>query len=222
MFTQANNHTYDMGLSGFNESTNNLTKAGLHTYGNEYKIDSSSILIKRIGNYNIMLIGLNDTHQPIDANIVKNLLLNTLKTENQIDYIIANIHWGNEYQNVSNIRQQTLAHQLIDLGVDVIIGHHPHVIQEMEIYKNKPIFYSLGNFVFDQYFSKNTQESIAVGIIFSNNNLSTYIFPLEQNRSAVKLMSKKNADVLLDNFIYHSKIEPYLFYSNYNKINISL
>lgn len=68
----------------------------------------------------------------------------------QSDLVVVMISWGVEYTNKSNEHQQALAHSLIDAGADIIIGSHPHWVQEIEFYKNKPIFYSLGNFVFDQ------------------------------------------------------------------------
>jgi len=67
--------------------------------------------------------------------------------------------------------QQNVAHKLIDSGADLIIGSHPHVVQEVELYhsqarnKDALIFYSLGNFIMDQYFSKETQESLMVGLV---------------------------------------------------------
>ena len=63
------------------------------------------------------------------------------------DRVIVNMHWGFEYSDRSVGTQQDVAHKLIDEGVDLIVGHHPHVIQELEIYKGKPIVYSLGNFI---------------------------------------------------------------------------
>jgi len=68
-------------------------------------------------------------------------------------------------------RNKTLLIKLIDSGADLIIGSHPHVVQEIELYhseernKDALIFYSLGNFIMDQYFSKETQESLIVGLV---------------------------------------------------------
>jgi poly-gamma-glutamate synthesis protein (capsule biosynthesis protein) len=72
------------------------------------------------------------------------------------DFLIVSYHFGNEYQATSTLRQKTLAHLAIDSGADAVVGSHPHVVQELETYHGKPIAYSLGNFVFDQYFSTST------------------------------------------------------------------
>jgi poly-gamma-glutamate synthesis protein (capsule biosynthesis protein) len=77
------------------------------------------------------------------------------------DILAVSIHWGDEYKP-HNKRQETLAHSAIDAGADIIIGAHPHVAQDIEIYKDKPIIYSLGNFIFDQYFSPETMSGLVV------------------------------------------------------------
>lgn len=74
---------------------------------------------------------------------------NELSLISHCDFKIAYIHWGNEFMNKPYVDQKKLAHWLIDIGFDLIIGLHPHVIQGVEIYKNKYIFYSIGNFLFN-------------------------------------------------------------------------
>lgn len=181
----ANNHSQDMSAEGFNESKTNLANAGISFYGAQYSIDENSLLFKRVGDYNFTFIGLNDTNSPVSLTKVKKLVD---EAKPKSDFILVNIHWGAEYKDVSNTNQRNLAHTLIDMGVDVIIGHHPHVIQEMEIYKNRPVFYSLGNFVFDQYFSAETQQGLGVGLIFKDGEISTTVFPLESKKSQVSQM----------------------------------
>jgi poly-gamma-glutamate synthesis protein (capsule biosynthesis protein) len=66
------------------------------------------------------------------------------------DIVIVMMSWGSEYTNHSNAHQQALAHAIVDAGADMIVGSHPHWVQEIEVYKGKPIVYSLGNFIFDQ------------------------------------------------------------------------
>jgi poly-gamma-glutamate synthesis protein (capsule biosynthesis protein) len=67
------------------------------------------------------------------------------------DYIIFEMHWGYEYQTEADQQQIDIGHWLVDNGVDVVVGHHPHVQQKIETYKNKIIAYSLGNFLFQHY-----------------------------------------------------------------------
>jgi poly-gamma-glutamate capsule biosynthesis protein CapA/YwtB (metallophosphatase superfamily) len=81
----------------------------------------------------------------------------------QADFVIVSLHWGVEYKTVANSQQIGLAHALIDAGADLILGHHPHVVQGMEIYKDRLIVYSMGDFVFDHY-SRITGEAFVLQV----------------------------------------------------------
>ena len=67
----------------------------------------------------------------------------------RVDVVVVSLHWGVEYNQSANAGQIALAHALVDAGADLILGHHPHVVQGLERYKGAVIAYSLGNFVFD-------------------------------------------------------------------------
>ena len=83
---------------------------------------------------------------------------------------------------------------MVDSGADIIIGHHPHVIQNYEIYKERPIFYSLGNFIFDQYFSAETQEGLAIKIILSDEKegtkIASEVYKIKTKGSKIEEISK--------------------------------
>ncbi len=91
----------------------------------------------------------------------------------QVDTLIVSFHWGEEYKP-RTLQQKKLAELAIDAGADVIIGHHPHVIQATETYKGKPIFYSLGNFIFDQSFSAETMRGAVVFLTISPEGQISY------------------------------------------------
>ncbi len=90
-----------------------------------------------------------------DPNLAKYIA----NAKSKVDILVMSFHWGNEYSLVIP-RQEELAHMAIDAGADIVVGHHPHVMQKFEYYNNKPIFYSLGNFIFDQYFSEHTMRGM--------------------------------------------------------------
>lgn len=97
----------------------------------------------------------------------------------KVDFVIISMHAGVEYANQPNNFQINFARLAIDAGADLIIGHHPHVVQTMEKYKGKYIFYSLGNFIFDQPFSEETKEGLAVKIYFTKKEISKiYLTPV--------------------------------------------
>lgn len=169
----ANNHINNQGVKGIELTKNillqnQITPVGLST--------GSGIVVSQIKNSKIAFLGLNDV-PPFPKqinNLSKELLLKQLDLATKsADIVIVSFHWGNEYQQRSK-RQQEFARLAVDNGADLIIGHHPHWVQEIESYKGVPIFYSLGNFVFDQMWSQKTREGLVAKIIFENNKVSTY------------------------------------------------
>lgn len=82
----------------------------------------------------------------------------------EVDHLIVSFHFGDEYKLIHNERQEELAHRAIDAGAKIVIGHHPHVIQDTEVYKNGFIAYSLGNFIFDQSWSQPTMKGMLLEI----------------------------------------------------------
>lgn len=87
------------------------------------------------------------------------------------DIVIVSMHAGREYQPRPDAEQIAFAHAAIAAGADAVIGHHPHVVQTMEWYRGKPIFYSLGNFIFDQSWSQPTRLGLAVELTFTRAGL---------------------------------------------------
>ncbi|GEM_PF-508960 len=79
-------------------------------------------------------------------------------------FIVVSLHFGDEYKKYSNRFQQEMAHTAIDAGASLVVGHHPHVVEETEIYHGGLIAYSLGNFIFDQFFSKETQHGAVLTV----------------------------------------------------------
>lgn len=87
-------------------------------------------------------------------------------------------HWGVEYEPIHTKQQEELAHLWIDAGADAVIGSHPHVIQDAQMYKGKPIFYSLGNLLFDQDWSIPTQQGMLIGGAFTDEGLEIFALPV--------------------------------------------
>lgn len=82
-------------------------------------------------------------------------------------------HWGIEYATTSTTTQQKLAHQFIDEGAEIVIGSHPHVVQEHERYHGKYIYYSLGNFIFDQYFSDDVMHGLLLDVDINDKGVQS-------------------------------------------------
>jgi poly-gamma-glutamate synthesis protein (capsule biosynthesis protein) len=97
------------------------------------------------------------------------------KTKEKVDILIVSLHSGEEYQKTPTQFQIDFSRMAIDAGADIVVGHHPHIVQPNEKYGNGYIFYSLGNFVFDQSFSKETMEGQIVKILIENGKIKDAI-----------------------------------------------
>jgi len=204
-FNLANNHFADQGERGIIETRKNLDNLGFYYSGcQDGQIDDCSQRIIKVGGKKIGLAGFSSVYSLIDSEKAGEIVK---KLADETDLVIVNFHWGVEYDHEFNQTQKKLAHALIDAGADIIIGHHPHVVQGLEIYKNKPIFYSLGNFIFDQYFSPDTQEGLTVGVNVANKEIEFYLFPLKSKLSQPELMEGLEKEKFFSDLISWSDLE---------------
>ena len=139
MVSFANNHAYDFGKSGYDETIKTLNDNNVLHYG------YSDYLIKEVNGIKIGFMAFNDIDCVKYVEAKKGL--DYLK-ENGAELIIVSVHWGIEKDLVQNNAQQKMGRYLIDNGADLVVGTHPHVIQGIEKYNDKYIIYSLANFVF--------------------------------------------------------------------------
>ena len=137
--TLANNHSSDYGKESYEDTVKYLEDAGIAAF------DGTDVEIMEINGVKVGLVGiyaLNETR-------AKELELAMQKVKEQgAELIIVNVHWGEERAKTPNDFQKELAHKAVDLGADLVVGHHPHVIQGIEKYNGTYIVYSLGNFCF--------------------------------------------------------------------------
>jgi poly-gamma-glutamate synthesis protein (capsule biosynthesis protein) len=175
----ANNHTIDQGREGIADTYKNLRASNIVPigYGNNQQEACKPSLVKKNGVkvalFNSFLLRVEgwmllENEKGICQASAEQLSgsIKAFKSANPDYWVVAMLHWGVEYQKEPSQRQRKEAHLLVDSGADAIIGHHPHVIQGKEIYKGKPIFYSLGNFMFDQKESDRS-TGLAVSLSFS-------------------------------------------------------
>ncbi len=181
----ANNHTYDQGVDGFNETKKFLEDAKISSAGNPYAIGAESVTRRTIGSFPIIFAAFNFTDPNLDTNKALGLIKN-LRSQSG-EFLVAMVHGGDEYSLNANSRQQKFYRALIDAGADLVVGHHPHVVEETEKYHGKMIFYSLGNFIFDQYFSREVQQGLAVKLTLSDGEPSYQIIPIGSIHSQPEL-----------------------------------
>ena len=196
LFSLANNHSLDMGKKGLEETKEWLKKYRINFVGDLLCGNSDNLNSAFFGD-NITFLAFNQIFPFIvkEEKIIKTV--KTVKSSNPDNFLIVSLHWGEEYKLINSPAQQKLAYQIIEAGADLIIGHHPHVVQNIEKYQGKFIFYSLGNFIFDQYFSPETQQGLAVGLEIYPDRLVCRLFPLQINLSQPVLTEKNKASEFL-------------------------
>lgn len=153
-----NNHILNFGSRGLESTKKYLDESSVDYFGAP---TGKRSIIENIDGLKIAFVSYNEFVSDIEAEQKSTIEeIKTLKSEAAL--VIVFSHWGDEYAHEPSDAIKELAHQFIDAGADLIIGSHSHVIQQMEEYKNKRIYYSLGNFVFDQYFNEDVRQGLGV------------------------------------------------------------
>jgi len=165
----ANNHIGDFGPEGIDETVRLIDKTGIKMIGLTEPVyqDIKGMVFAFLGYCPVC-----DGGYGFEGTEREKLVMEIEKARQTADLVIVSFHWGEEYVEQPNQRQIELAHLAIDSGADLIIGHHPHWIQPVEVYKGKLIAYSLGNFIFDQNWSEETKRGLALRFTFQDKQLA--------------------------------------------------
>ena len=185
----ANNHLADFKAKGVVNTLDTLDKVGLkHVGAGRNLTEAAEYDIQEINGVKIATIAVSDIIPKDFAARESKAGILTTKTlkyyqavkdaSEKADLVIANIHWGVEYGMTETEAQQQLARNLINWGVDVVIGSHPHVLQPVEKYGDGIIFYSMGNFVFDQGWSRTKDSMVLNYYVDEDGNCSFEITPI--------------------------------------------
>ncbi len=110
----------------------------------------------RLGFLAYSLVGLNDT---LEASVAR-IIVDVMRTERTVDATIVSLHWGDEYVRIPAPWQIACAHDLVDAGADLVVGHHPHVLQPIEQYRDGLIAYSLGKLVCEMQWGATADSAI--------------------------------------------------------------
>src|SRR3989344_4223785 len=171
----ANNHVGDWGQSAYIDTISRLKENEiLYTGGGISETEAEMPIIIEKHGMKIGFLGFSDVGPnwmeagPEKAGLLlasdprlEEIISNATK---QVDFLIVSFHWGEEYKPLHNFHQEDLAHRAVDNGAKLVIGHHPHVAQDTEVYKESFIAYSLGNFIFDQSWSKPTMQGLLLQV----------------------------------------------------------
>lgn len=157
----ANNHTSNYGQKGITNTKKVLTKANIDYVGD------GNLAVKSMKGTKFGFLGFNfTTHTLTDSD--RKLITDS---DRLVDVLIIGVHWGGEYERTANSEQRIAAKKIVEVGADVVVGHHPHWVQDVEYINGKPVYYSLGNFVFDQMWSEQTKKGLVMKLAFKDGKL---------------------------------------------------
>jgi poly-gamma-glutamate synthesis protein (capsule biosynthesis protein) len=160
----ANNHALDYGSWGLSQTKARLSMHGIGTFGGMQKAD---VYATSTNGGSVALIGYNGVHRQSRA-AVRSAIAEAAGT---YDVVVVFAHWGEEYLEEPTDRQRTTAALFADAGADLIVGAHPHVLQPYERIGSTDVFYSLGNFLFDQYWEPAVRRGAVLSVVIRNGSI---------------------------------------------------
>ena len=163
-----NNHIMNFGLGGLTETKQYLDAAGVRHFGDPDAGESERVLRTDIGGIPFSFVNWSDwTSDKTDHTIAQ---VRTEASSGRV--VVMYTHWGEEYIPVIP-RVRALAHEFVNAGASIVIGSHPHVIQEHEVYGGKHIYYSLGNLIFDQYWNDAVKNGLMLSVTFDSSGVAS-------------------------------------------------
>jgi poly-gamma-glutamate synthesis protein (capsule biosynthesis protein) len=167
LLSLANNHTMQHGVEAVREATELLDSCGIRYSGiNERNPDSAVPVFFNVSDIRVGFLAYSFVSQQyhLDTPVVcrgntENIKADVARLRDVVDHVVVSLHWGDEFVEIPSPEQVRIGRALIDAGVDIILGHHSHVLQGIERYKNGVIVYSLGSFIKDLW-QKQMRESI--------------------------------------------------------------
>ena len=205
MVTIANNHVMDYGRDAFSDTLNSLDEYEIEYIGaGKNKSEASKINYQEVNGIKVgflgasEILGYNSNKATDEKSGVFYLNRNDLSdiksiisaAQSNCDVIVLVLHWDREYYDSPKEETIKMAHELIDSGADIIIGHHPHVLQGIEYYNDGIIYYSTGNFNF-LIKNENASRSALFEVVFNKKDiLSSKVYPIKINACKANLLDK--------------------------------
>jgi poly-gamma-glutamate capsule biosynthesis protein CapA/YwtB (metallophosphatase superfamily) len=192
VLSQANNHAYDQGPAGLMDSLDAIAAAGLASVGAGAD-ESEALRAARfeVQGWTVAVVGIDQILDPLDqvagpdkpgtagGHDFRLALRAVRDAAASSDLVFVMIHWGVELEARPRPYQMRQAHRMVDAGADVIFGAHPHVLQPLETYRERPIFYSLGNFVWPRISEEASASAVAEVVIGPDGTIQARLLPIE-------------------------------------------
>jgi len=163
-----NNHIANFGREGVEQTKQYLNEAGVLFFGDPQANEEGRVLHTEVNDIPFSLVNWSDwTSDKTDHTVQQ------VQKEKELgNVVVVYAHWGDEYVAPPEQVKQ-LARSFVDAGADIVIGSHPHIVQEIERYKERYIYYSLGNFIFDQYFSEEVRNGLLLSVVFTQEGVQS-------------------------------------------------
>ncbi len=165
MVNLGNNHIMNFGSAGVRSTIAALDAARVAHFGSPTKREVAEIDLRGV---KLAFINYNEFGGSASTTIEQ---IQIARMGGEVPIVYA--HWGIEYATKSSAYSRELAHRFVDAGAAIVIGSHPHVVQEHEVYKSVPIYYSLGNFIFDQYWSDDVRHGLLLRVSFNSRGVAS-------------------------------------------------
>ena len=220
----ANNHSMDYLENGLNDTIRTFQQFDLDVVGIGKNLEEAGgIDYRMVNGIKIATLGFTDAYvagsgatqsKPGVLRAKPEIFIPLIhEAKENADLVVVHAHWGQEYETEPSPRQKKLAETMADSGADIILGHHPHVLQSVDVYKDTVIFYSLGNFIFDQGWS-NARESAIVQYKLLKNGVGRFeITPILIREATPTPLGKED-------WYYKEKIFKRLIKGSSNEISV--
>jgi poly-gamma-glutamate synthesis protein (capsule biosynthesis protein) len=209
-----NNHTMDYLDAGLKETIATLEQAGIHAVGAGMDVTEArrpeilEVKGQRIAYFGYYAAdahaageGIAGTNYALESRIAEDIEA----IRDRVDWIVVNFHWGVELSNYPEYWQSDLAHFTIDHGADLVVGHHPHVLQGSEIYQGRPIAYSLGNLIFGGN-ARSDYDTAVLKVSVRDRQMKVEFLPVEVRKYQPKVVQGDRGDRILAELAMFSSI----------------
>ena len=210
----ANNHIFDYGVDGMRDTVKYMNESGITTMGvGENASEAHKAVTQEVNGRKVTILNYMDpnsfteydyevipyakesstgysAYDPQDAK-------KQIAEHNDSDLVVVYLHFGHEYNHAPDEDQMKIAHELIDYGADVVVGNHPHVPQGIEMYNGKPIFYSVGDFIFDLEMEETLSDYFVKIDVVNDTGICT-VYPVRLINFLPQHMDNESGNAMLN------------------------
>lgn len=213
LVTLANNHTMDYNQPGLTDTLATLDRSDIHAIGAGENITEArrpKILevkgqrIAYFGYYNAHWHAATATSAGTNPRDNDTLAEDIRAVRNQVDWVVVNVHWGEELARYPASYQREIGRRAIDAGADLVVGHHPHVLQGAEIYKDRAIVYSLGNFIFGGN-ARSSYDTAVLKVALKDQQMKLEFVPVRVRNYQPRVAKGDRAREILQEITYLSR-----------------